>query len=319
MRSLNFTEEIKREVVKAGFENACCKTAALAAFLRTAGSVVKNGADIGFEFITENDFIAEFFIGYFEELFGAELQIVQATTDSRNGKDRLVFRCLSERSLYILGQLGIIWREEDSIGLQAGVDKYIVENDCCRLAFIKGAFLGSGSCVLPKEDGTRSGYHLEVILFNKQMADDYCEILAGCEILAKCVERKGAWVVYLKSRESISDFLALIGAERSLRKLDELAVRKDVRNRINRVSNCLQSNFDKSVQASVRQIRAIEIIRETVGLESLEEPLRLAALARLADKEASLKELAQTMNITKSGLNRRLNKIVKISDELSEG
>ena len=70
MRSLNFTEEIKREVVKAGFENACCKTAALAAFLRTAGSVVKNGANIGFEFITENDFIAEFFIGYFEELFG---------------------------------------------------------------------------------------------------------------------------------------------------------------------------------------------------------------------------------------------------------
>lgn len=319
MRSLNFTEEIKREIVKAGFDNACCKTAALAAFLRTAGSIVKSGPNIGFEFITESDFIAEFFIGYLEDLFGAELQIVQATTDTRNGRDRLVFRCLSERSLYILGQLGIVWREDDAIGLQAGVDKYIIENECCRLAFIKGAFLGSGSCVLPKEDGTRSGYHLEVILFNKQMADDYCEILAECEILAKCVERKGAWVVYLKSRESISDFLSLIGTEKALRKLDELAGRKDVRNRINRVANCMQSNFDKSVQASVRQIRAIETIRETVGLESLDEPLRLAAVARLADKEASLKELAERMNISKSGLNHRLNRLVKIADELSEG
>ena len=319
MRSLNFTEEIKREIVKAGFDNACCKTAALAAFLRTAGSIVKSGPNIGFEFITESDFIAEFFIGYLEDLFGAELQIVQATTDSRNGKDRLVFRCLSERSLYILGQLGIVWREDDAIGLQAGVDKYIIENDCCRIAFIKGAFLGSGSCILPKEDGTRSGYHLEVILFNKQMADDYCEILAECEILAKCVERKGTWVVYLKSRESISDFLSLIGTEKALRKLDELADRKDVRNRINRVANCMQSNFDKSVQASVRQIRAIETIRETVGLESLDESLRLAAVARLADKEASLKELAERMNISKSGLNHRLNRLVKIADELSEG
>ena len=319
MRSLNFTEEIKREIVKAGFDNACCKTAALAAFLRTAGSIVKSGPNIGFEFITENDFIAEFFIGYLEDLFGAELQIVQATTDTRNGKDRLVFRCLSERSLYILGQLGIVVREDDAIGLQTGVDKYIIENECCCIAFIKGAFLGSGSCILPKEDGTRSGYHLEVILFNKQMADDYSEILAECEILAKCVERKGAWVVYLKSRESISDFLALLGAEKALRKLDELAGRKDVRNRINRVANCMQSNFDKSVQASVRQIRAIETIRETVGLESLDEPLRLAAVARLADKEASLKELADRINISKSGLNHRLNRLVKIADELSEG
>lgn len=318
MRSQNFTEEIKREIVKAGFENACCKTAALAAFLRTAGSIVKSGTEIGFEFITESDFIAEFFIGYLEDLFGAELQIVQATTDSRNGKDRLVFRCLSGQSLYILGQLGIVWREDDAIGLQAGVDKYIIENDCCRLAFIKGAFLGSGSCVLPKEDGTRSGYHLEVILFNKQMADDYCEILAECEILAKCVERKGTWVVYLKSRESISDFLALIGAPKALRKLDDLTDRKDVRNRINRVANCLQSNFDKSVRASVRQIQAIETIRETVGLESLDEPLRLAALARMADKEASLKELAERMNVSKSGLNHRLSRLVKIADELTE-
>lgn len=319
MRVQNFTEEIKREVVKAGFENACCKTAALAAFLRTAGSIVKSGDTIGFEFITENDFIAEFFIGFLEDLFGAELKIVQATTDSRNGKDRLVFRCLSDRSLYILEQLGIVRYEDDAVGLLPGVDKYVVENDCCRLAFIKGAFLGSGSCVLPKEEGSRTGYHLEVILFNRQMADDYCEILAEYEILARCVERKGAFVVYLKSRESISDFLALIGADKALEKLDALASRKDERNNINRVANCMQSNLDKSVQASVRQIRAIEAIRETVGLDCLDEPLRRVAEARLQDKEASLKELAEGLQVSKSGLNHRLRRLEKIAEDLTEG
>ncbi len=317
MASTNFTGEIKREIVKAGFDNACCKTASLSAFLRTSGSIIKSGSQVGFEFITENDYIAEFFIGFLEELYGAELKIVQAKTDNRNGKDRLVFQCLSERSLYILGELGIVEREIDSVGLRIGVDKYIIENECCKIAFVKGAFLGTGSCVIPREKDSRSGYHLEVIFFNKQMADDFSTILAEYEILAKCVERKSSYVVYIKSRESISDFLNLLDAQKSLLKLDELTDLKDERNRINRVANCLQKNFDKSILASVRQIYAIENIRETIGLDELDDSLRKTAEARMADKEASLKELAERLQISKSCLNHRLRRLEKIAEELT--
>ena len=312
----NFTGEIKREIMKAGFDNACCKTAALSAFLRATGSVIRSGAQIGFEFITESESVAGFFISLFEELYGAELKIVQASTDNRNGKDRLAFQCLSDKSLYILSQLGIVERDEDTVSLKLEMDRYLVENDCCKLAYIKGAFLGSGSCSIPKLDDARSGYHLEIVFYNKLLADGYCDLLAEYEILAKSVERKNSRVVYLKSRESISDFLALLGAENALKKLVELADKKDERNQLNRVANCMQMNFDKSVVASVKQIRAIESIDAAIGLEGLEPSLRDVAEARLADKEGSLKELAERLGISKSCLNHRLRKLLKIAENI---
>lgn len=312
----NFTGEIKREIMKNGLENACCKTAALSAFLRTTGSVIRSGENYGFEFVTESEDVAAFFIGILEELYGAELKVEQATTDARNGRDRLVFSCISDKSLYILGQLGIVERGEDSLEFRLDMDKYVVENACCEVAWIKGAFLGSGSCTLPKLEDTRSGYHWEIVFSNKFLADDCCRLLALHEILARCVERKGSFVVYLKSRESISDFLYLAGAEGALQKLNRLADKKDEKNRINRVANCLQKNYDKSVVASVRQIRAIERIGALVGLSELDDSLRETAAARLADKEASLKELAERLNVSKSCLNHRLRKLVKLAEEL---
>ena len=312
----NFTGEIKREIMKNGLENACCKTAALSAFLRTTGSVIRSGENYGFEFVTESEDVAAFFIGILEELYGAELKVEQATTDARNGRDRLVFSCISDKSLYILGQLGIVERGEDSLEFRLDMDKYVVENACCEVAWIKGAFLGSGSCTLPKLEDTRSGYHWEIVFSNTFLADDCCRLLALHEILARCVERKGSFVVYLKSRESISDFLYLAGAEGALQKLNRLADKKDEKNRINRVANCLQKNYDKSVVASVRQIRAIERIDALVGLSELDDSLRETAAARLADKEASLKELAERLNVSKSCLNHRLRKLVKLAEEL---
>lgn len=313
----NFTGEIKREIMKNGLENACCKTAALSAFLRTTGSLIRSGDRFGFEFVTESEDVAAFFIEILEALYGAELKVEQAATDARNGRDRLVFSCLSDRSLYILGELGIAERGEDSVEFRLDLDKYVVENHCCEIAWIKGAFLGSGSCSVPKLEDARSGYHLEIVFSNKFLADDCCRLLAVNEILARCVERKGAFVVYLKSRDSISDFLYLAGAENALAKLNKLTDIKDEKNRINRVANCLQKNYDKSVLASVKHIQAIERIDALVGLAALDAPLREAAAARLADKEASLKELAERLNVSKSCLNHRLRRLVKLSNELN--
>ena len=130
--------------------------------------------------------------------------------------------------------------------------------------------------------------------------------------------RKNTYVVYLKSKDSISDFLQLCEAETSLERLNELAEQRERRNRINRVANCLQKNMDKSVSAAVKQIRALEVIESVVGLNALEETLRSVAQARLADKESSLQELADSLGISKSCLNHRLRKLVKIAEELAE-
>lgn len=317
MASENFTGELKREIIKTGFENACCKTAALSAFLRTTGSIIGNGSGIGFEFITESERVAEFFIGLLEDLYGAELKIVQATTDNRSGRERLVFQCLSEKSFFILSELGIAERDGKDIGLKLGIDPYLVENECCKSSYIKGAFLGSGSCTVPQMEDAHSGYHLEVVFSNNLLAEEYCDLLAQFDVLAKCVMRKDYYIVYMKSRESIADFLYLLGADNAIRKLDEIASIKEERNRINRVANCLQKNYDKTALASVRQVRAIEAIAETIGIEGLDPALRETAAARLADKEASLQELSERIGISKSCLNHRLRKLVKIAEELS--
>lgn len=317
MSKINFTGEIKRELVRNGFENACCKTAALSAFLRVTGSIVRSADGVGFEFVTESESVAEYFIGLAEELFGAELQIVQAGTDRRNGRGRLVFRCLSERSLYILFELGIAERDGGTLSLRFDIGEYLLENECCKRAFVAGAFCGSGSCTLPKEDGS-GGYHLEVVFSYPSLAEEYLALLEGFDILAKCVPRKNDHVVYLKSRESISDFLALIGAERSLSSLDALSLQKDRRNRINRIANCMQKNYDKSVLASVSQVQAIEQLEAAGGLDSLDAGLRAVARARLEDKEATLTELAQRLGVSKSCINHRFRKLIKTAEELSE-
>lgn len=149
MSAGNFTAEIKREIIRAGFENTCCKTAALSAFLRVTGSVVRSGRFTGFEFVTESEQSAEFAVGLLEEIYGAELQVVEAAEDARNGRNRLAFRCLSERSLFILTELGIAEISGENVSLKFDIDRYLIENECCKKAYIKGAFLGSGSCTLP--------------------------------------------------------------------------------------------------------------------------------------------------------------------------
>ena len=147
---------------------------------------------IGFEFVTESEYIAEFVISLLEDVFGAELKVVQATADARNGRNRLVFQCLSSRSLFILSELGILSSDGGGDHAQPR-DRPLPssKNECCRRAYVLGAFLGSGSCTIPKLEDARSGYHLEIVFSGKAMADDFCEILAEFEVLAKCVERKG--------------------------------------------------------------------------------------------------------------------------------
>ena len=65
------------------------------------------------------------------------------------------------------------------------------------------------------------------------------------------------------------------------------------------------------------QIKAIEIISQTIGLQSLDKNLFEVAEARLADPDASMRELADRLNITKSCINHRMRKIAEMASQLS--
>lgn len=316
---LNFTEEIKNEIINCGFEGDCCKLAALSAFIRTSGSVLSRDGRFGFEIVTENERTAELFADMLENTFGLVPSASGVRSDNLSGKDKLTFNYLDGGSADFLKRTGIVSEENGEYFLSFGIGDWIYERECCRIAYIKGAFLGCGSCTLPdKESYSRTGYHLEFVFSNKFTANDFCDLLCSFEILAKCVLRKDSAVVYVKSKEVISDILDILSAGNCLKKLNEIVELKDKTNNANRINNCSVSNIDKTLTASVNQVRAIETIAETVGLQKLDKLLFEVAESRLADKNASMQELADELGITKSCINHRMRRILEIAKTLSQ-
>lgn len=313
----NFTEEIKNEISSKpalGRDNA---RAFLSAFIRTSGSIISRGGYFGFELVTENERTAEFFLSILEETFGLNLTVSGAKFDLLSGKDKLAFECADEKTDKLLKELKIVGEDEDGKYLIFGIDEEIISEESGKLGFIKGSFLGGGSCTLPEEGiFSRTGYHFEIVFSNKLTASDFCDLLCDFEILAKLVVRKDKAVVYVKSKAVISDLLDVMGCDRALDKLNKLVEFKDRQNNANRVNNCSVSNIDKTVTASVNQVKAIEIISQTIGLQSLDKNLFEVAECRLADKNASMQELAERLNISKSCLNHRMRKLSELANSL---
>ena len=315
----NFTEEIKYELTSVQLSDECCKRATLSAFIRTSGSVVSRNGKFGFEIVTENEGTAEYISDMLESSFGLHLTVSGAKFDVLSGRDKLTFECVGDDAQKLLVSLGVVSINSDGAYLNFGIDEKVIEKDCCKIAYIKGAFLGGGSCTLPDEDAlSRTGYHFEIVFSNKVAASDFCELLCGFEILAKLVSRKDCAVVYVKSKEVISDILNVISAEKCLEKLNKIVELKDKTNNENRVNNCSVSNIDKTVTASVKQVRAITVIADTIGLQSLDKLLFDVAEARLADTNASMQELAERLRISKSCINHRMRKIFELSESLGK-
>lgn len=314
----NFTEEIKNEIISIGGKGAF-GDALLSAFIRTSGSVICKNGVFGFEIVTENEKTAEFISFLLEEEYGIPLTVNGAKFDLMRGKDKISFECCNKTSDELLKKIGIVGADEEGNYLIFGIDNSITESDEDKIDYIRGAFLGSGCCTVPDEGVfSRTGYHFEIVFSNKVTAGDFCDLLCGFEILAKLVSRKDKAVVYVKSQAVISDILAVIGCVSSLDKLNRIVEFKETRNNANRINNCSVSNIDKTVTASVNQVRAIEIISQTIGLQSLEKPLFDVAECRLADKNASMHELAERLGISKSCLNHRMRKINELAQSLAD-
>ena len=313
----NFTEEIKTEITQTPIDDRCCMLAVISAFIQTSGGVISRDGLLGFEITTENEGTAEFIVDMLENVFGLHLTVTGAKFDVFGGRDKLTFECIGSDARKFLDELRVVQEDKEGVMFSIGIDEKLVEKDCCRAAFIKGAFLGGGSCTLPEERVySRTGYHFEIVFSNKITASDFCNLLCDFEILAKLVTRKENAVVYVKSKEVISDILNVMSAYNCLDKLNKIVEQKDRTNNENRVNNCSVSNIDKTVTASVKQVQAIEIIAGTVGLQSLDKPLFDVAEARLADKNASMSELAERLGISKSCINHRMRKISEIAKTL---
>ena len=195
-------------------------------------------------------------------------------------------------------------------------DNLIIQRECCKRAFIRGAFLASGSISDPEKF-----YHFEIVCAAQNKALQLQCIILNFNIDAKIVERKKHFVVYIKEGAGIVDILNVMEAHVALMNLENVRILKEMRNSVNRKVNCETANLNKTVSAAVKQIEDIKFIRDTVGLSMLSENLEEIARLRLDNPDSSLKELGEMLNPTvgKSGVNHRLRKIAKIAEELRGG
>lgn len=189
----------------------------------------------------------------------------------------------------------------------------VLEDECCRPSFLRGAFLAGGSVTDPAKR-----YHLELVTDHYNVSRETYSLLLEMGFEPKEATRKGNFVNYFKQSSAIEDFLTTIGAPLSAMELMSRKVEKDMRNSINRKVNCDTANVTKTVDAAMLQIDAIEKIVTGTGLDSLPDKLRETAVLRLNNPEMSLTELAGISSLTKSCLNHRLRKLVELSGRIDD-
>ncbi|MCL2201677.1 MAG: DNA-binding protein WhiA [Oscillospiraceae bacterium] len=189
----------------------------------------------------------------------------------------------------------------------------VLEEDCCRRSFVRGAFLAGGALTDPQKS-----YHLELVTDHFNVSRETYSLLLEMGFSPKETSRSGNYIIYFKQSAAIEDFLTLIGAPIHAMELMSAKIEKDMRNSVNRKVNCDTANVSKTVDASVAQIKAIKLIEGAGELEGLPDKLRLTALLRVENPEMSIKELAEisTPPVTKSCLNHRLRRLVEISEGL---
>ena len=195
------------------------------------------------------------------------------------------------------------------------INPIIVQNTCCKRAFLRGVFLAAGSISDPKK-----AYHLEIVFDEEGKACWVKDIIHAFMIDAKVVKRKKYFVVYVKEGAQIVDLLNIMEAHLALMELENVRILKEVRNSVNRQVNCEAANINKTVQAAAKQIGDILYIRDNFGFDNLEDGLREIAVLRIEYPEASLKELGEMLPVPlgKSGVNHRLKRLGSIAEGLKE-
>lgn len=313
---MNFTSDVKKELMKL----SCGKEesrAALSAYFSACGVFAESGTgEPEFFLVSETERVAEFFTGLFYNLFGERLIVSRAVKDRLSGRSRLILECPRGAK----NALETLELYKPGAGFTVGVPQVFKENDAARRAYICGAFLGGGSITLPA-DGKKTGYHLEIAFPAEEdgesaVAEEFAALAEADDLLLKCVKRGGETVAYMKSKEAISDFLSVLGAENALKKFGAFCEEREKNNNLNRAANCSSFNADKTATAAVKQVLAIEKIVAAGADTTLAAQLKELIALRLARPELSLQELADELGVSKSCLSHRMRKLTEIAADI---
>ena len=194
-------------------------------------------------------------------------------------------------------------------------DRTVIYKDCCKRAFLRGAFLAAGSVTDPSKS-----YHLEIVCGQEEDSDLITELISFYGLKSGVTVRNGRFVVYIKEGDAISDLLGLLDAPKAMMAMENARIIKEMRNNINRQVNCETANLTKVVNAAVKQEAAIRFLMENDLFKKLPENLQIIAELRLENTDMSLTELGEMLDppVGKSAVNHRLRRLMAIAGELEK-
>lgn len=310
---MSFSLEIKEELETRIDTAKHCQIAEFAAIMAFCGKVRRRtGGLMGLELTTENEVVRRKVVELAIKAFSASEESFEVEYEGKN--NRIINIFINDEKLIAKILMAIKWCDDNFTVVEpVFVNHRIIQKECCKRAFIRGAFLAAGSISDPNKS-----YHYEIVCECEEDAVQMQELLKFFNLDAKIIQRKRNYVTYIKEGNNITDVLNIMGAFVSQMKLYNVMILKGMRNDVNRKVNCETANLNKTIEAAVKQIRDIEYVRDTVGLESLSDGLREVAEIRLKNPDMKLKDIGELLNppVGKSGVNHRLRKISELAQKL---
>ena len=298
---MSFAGDVKMELCRTHLNRRCCAQAECYGILLYCNTFSPGEIRI----ITENDALAQRLPQLFKKAFKLTFDRLP------DGEGKHIFAITDREKLAAVQQA--FGGAPGALALH--INFAVVEESCCRTAFLRGAFLAGGSVTDPKK-----AYHLELSTSHLSVSREMLALMREMELEPKDAQRKGNAVIYFKQSDRIEDFLTTIGAPLSAMEVMNAKVEKDLRGSVNRRVNCDAANLDKAVEAALTQVEAIHRLEERGELALLPDKLKETAQLRLDHPADTLAQLAQRCDppITKSALNHRLRKLVELSKNLEE-
>jgi len=299
---MSFSFDTKNELCRLPVQRHCCARAEAYGILLYCNTFHSSEVRI----ITENRNFAARLPKLFQKAFN--LRFDRQPAEDAPGK--LVFQVTEQEKLdSIINHLGYAPRQNLALHINFG----ILEDECCRAAFLRGVFFAGGSITDPLKR-----YHLELTTSHLQVSRELEVLLRESGYPPKSISRNGSYITYFKQSDQIEDFLTLIGAPVAAMNIMSAKLEKDLRNSVNRRLNCDSANLDKAVSAAQEQLEAIRKLEAAERLEQLPKKLQETAQMRRNRPELTLSELAEEFNppLTKSCLNHRLRKLMELAAEI---
>ena len=304
----SFATEVKNELARLYYEATCCRGAELAALLRMGATLtIGAGHTFGLNFTSKNAAVARKVLQLLKsEGDNLRTEITVRRSRQLNKNNSYTVRAVPSLKVNeLFMRIGFL--HEDSLNMEN--DRGILKKQCCRIAYLRGAFQGGGSVNRPE-----AAYHLELVTGSFELGNLLYDLLRRMGFPAGFVDRKDSYIVYLKEGDAVIDFLGMVEADEAVESFEVARNVKEVREQVNRLVNCETANLQKAVDAAGRQLAMIRALEAQGKFSSLPPKVRAAAKARLENPDATLQELAEMLGISKSGMNHRMRKLKELAE-----